>query len=79
MINAKPTVAQRLTLYMLGRLPAEAMPGIVETAMARMEGKQRDKALYEAVRKYKGNVHFHRNPVRKTKEERPDGASTSGL
>ena len=41
----------------------------MDTAMARMEGKQRDKALYEAVRKYKGNVHFHRNPVRKQKEE----------
>jgi hypothetical protein len=69
MTNAKPTVAQRITLYMLGRLPADAMTGIVETAMARMEGKQRDKALYEAVRKYKGKAHIHKDPVRKTKEE----------
>lgn len=36
-----------------------------------MEEYQRDKALYEAVRKYKGKVHFHKDPVRK-KEERTD-------
>lgn len=70
MIDTKPTMAQRLTLYMLGRLPSDALPGVAETAMARMEEKQRDKALYEAVRKYKGKVHFHKDPVRKAKEGR---------
>jgi hypothetical protein len=68
MIQEKPSLMERLTTGMIGRLPPESLPVVVETAIARMEEKQRDKALYEAVRKYKGKVHFHKDPVRKAKE-----------
>jgi hypothetical protein len=71
MINAKPTMAQRLTISMIHHLlPEDALPEVVKASLARMEEKQRDKALYEAVRKYKGKVHFHKDPVRKAKEGR---------
>lgn len=70
MIQEKPSLLERLTTGMIGRLPTESLPVVVETAMARMEEKQRDKALYEAVRKYKGKVHIHKDPVRKAKEGR---------
>lgn len=67
----RQTVTQKITHFMLGRLPADALPGVVEKCMDRMEEKERDKALYEAVRKYKGKVHIHKDPVRK-KEEKTD-------
>jgi hypothetical protein len=68
MIDTKPTMAQRLTISMIRLLPENAMPEVVKASLDRMEEKQRDKALYEAVRKYKGKVHFHKDPVRKAKE-----------
>lgn len=71
----RQTVTERLTTitvaYVIDKVPADSLPGVVELCLARMEEKQRDKALYEAVRKYKGKVHFHKDPVRK-KEERTD-------
>jgi len=74
------TIKRRVLRVLTCKLSRWDRLHVVMGCLEQMDPGQREGALLAIKNRYVGeNVHYHKNPRRKQKEEATNGASTSGL